>query len=170
MRSILLLVLTAFIAASCSDDEGITSGDLTEFNFYQNATLSNAYPYVVEGSSLVFERFFEGEDNPQIADDEYSDQFFFQVSPEGDRFMLEGEDLKNLPATFNVFCFCVPSDVFEITDGFIAGEEIGGIWRINVDIAYSRGVRNPQSGEVTEVHSDVLVFEGLFLGKEKPVD
>lgn len=170
MKTLLLLVLSTFILVSCGDDENLSAGDITEFNFYQDATLTNAYPYVVDGNGLVFERYFERDDEPMIADDEYSDQFFFQVTPEGNSFLLEGEDLQALPSAFNVFCFCVPSDVFEITDGSISGEEIGGIWSISVDIAYSRGVRDTQTGEVTEVHNDVLVFEGLFLGKDKPLE
>ncbi|MDW3196031.1 MAG: hypothetical protein R8G66_26910 [Cytophagales bacterium] len=170
MRTLLLLVITAIITVSCTDETEIPSVDLTEYNFYQDALLSNSYPYIVGGNDLVFERFFERDGNPQIADDEYSDQFFFQVSPEGDSFLLEGEDLSNSPTAFNVFCFCAPSDVFEITDGSISGEEVGGVWRISVDITYSRGVRDAQTGEVTEVHSDVLIFEGLFLAKERPLD
>lgn len=170
MRTLLLLVLSAVITVSCTEDESVTAGDRSEFHFYQNATLTNAYPYIVEGNSLVFERYFESDEVPTIADDEYSDQFFFQVSPEGDSFLLEGEDLRNLPSTFNVFCFCAPSDVFEITDGSISGKEIGGIWHISVDIAYSRGVRNPQNGEITEVDHSLLVFDGLFLAKDKPAN
>ncbi len=170
MRALLLLVLSTFIISSCSDDESVPAGDITEFNFYQEATLTNDYPYVVEGNSLVFERYFEKDDEPMIADDEYSDQFFFQATPEGNSFLLEGEDLRTAPSAFSVFCFCVPSDVFEITDGSISGEEVGGIWRISVDITYSRGVRDPQTGEITEVDRDALVFEGLFLAKDKPVN
>lgn len=170
MRTKLLLILTAFITFSCSDDEGVPTGDITEFNFYQDASLTNGYPYIVGGSGLVFERFFEKDDNPQIADDEYSDQFFFQVNPEGGSFLLEGEELRVTPSMFDVFCFCFPSDVFEITDGSISGEEIGGAWQVSVDIAYSRGVRDTQTGEVTEVDNGVLVFEGLFVGRDRPMD
>lgn len=168
MKTLLLLALTALFIVSCTDDESIISGDRSEFHFYQDATLTNAYPYIVEGQSLVFERYFESAEVPTIADDEYSDQFFIQVSPQGKSFLLEGEELKNSPSIFNVFCFCAPSDVFEITDGSISGEEIGGVWHVSVDIAYSRGVRNPQNGEITEVDHSLLVFDGSFLGRNKP--
>lgn len=168
MRNLLLFVCIASITLSCRDDESSPDGETTEFNFYPNATLTQDYPYVVDGNSLVFERYFERDDEPLIADDEYSDQFFFEVTPDGESFLLEGESLRTANTLFNVFCFCAPSDVFEITDGFISGEEIGGIWRISVDISYSRGVRDPQTGEVREVHSDVLTFEGLHMAENKP--
>ncbi len=170
MRALLLIVLTVFMTVSCTEDESIISGDRAAFHFYQNASLTSAYPYIVKGNSLVFERYFESDEVPTIADDEYSDQFFFQVSPTGNSFLVEGEDLKNLPSTFNVFCFCAPSDVFEITDGSISGEEIRGVWHVSVNVAYTRGVRNPQNGEVTEVDNGLLIFDGLFLGKDKPAN
>ena len=169
MRTCLLLTLSVFLLASCSDDEGQPSGDLTEFNFYDNATLSFDYPYVVEGNSLVFERYFERKDEPHIADDEYSDQFFFEIVPEGGSFLLEDEALLSTNATFNTFCFCAPTDVFQITGGTISGNERNGVWNVSVDISYSMGVRDPQTGTVTEVYSDVLVFDGLHTAKERPM-
>ena len=161
-------MLTAFMAVSCSEEERVPEGDLTEFNFYQDAKLTSSVPYIVDGNSLVFERYYERDDHPQIADDEYSDQFFFEVTPEGSSFLLTGEELRSVPSAFNVFCFCIPSDVFEITDGMISGEEVDGIWRVSVDISYTRGVRDPQTGAVREVASDALVFEGLFVDRDKP--
>lgn len=168
MRTWVLLILSTLIFSGCSDDEGQPLGDLTEYNFYSGATLSFDYPYVVNGNAIVFERYFEKQDDPNIADDEYSDQFFFEVTPEGNSFLLEGESLQATRTSFNTFCFCVPSDVFEITGGTISGSERDGLWHVSVDISYSLGVRDPQTGEVTEVFSDALVFNGAYVAKNKP--
>ena len=96
MRTWLLLTFAAFIVASCNDDIEVSDGNISEFHFYQDATLTKDYPYVVEGDGLVFQRFYTRYNDPQIIGDEYSDQFLFHVVPENGRFLLDGEALRSM--------------------------------------------------------------------------
>lgn len=110
-----------------------------EFIFYDRSDLAveqdeeRVYVDKVAGDRLVFKYQFTADDNPNIADDEYSEIFWFAIDPKGDSFEIHTKDFENSGATFGRMCFCADGGFHWITEGCIFGKLLGeGRWEVSM--------------------------------------
>lgn len=163
----LFVVLTLFIF-SCAEEEGVFEQDNTDMFVYDGAIIDPSYPYVGEGNHLVFHRYLNEESDPEIADSGYAEDLLFEVISDQDHFFFTGKELTEIPILLNQYCFCLPVDFIEITDGFIEGNKQGSNWLLDVDIQYNLGFINSESGDTVIVDDARKLFTGLFKSKERP--
>ncbi len=88
------------------------------------------------GDKLVFEYQYQYKDNPNIADDEFSERLLFQIDPDLDEFILEGpEELSDALTYYNRFCFCIQEGSVAPSSGRITGRRISSsAWEIDIDV------------------------------------
>lgn len=124
MKKLLLITGLITLLFSCSNDDtteipldivhGPTQPGAFRFNFYQNSQLeivANEGTYQKwanrkEGNKLVFEYEFTADDEPMIADDEYSETIRFEIEKNTEQFILTGTNLTTSKATLTKYCFC----------------------------------------------------------------
>ncbi len=137
---ILLLIL---LVTSCTDKPAIlpdcftakgefipeecpTKGNCS-FEYYPDSKIIvtddslSSWMEVVDGDFLVFMFKYKKNDNPMIMDDEYEEYIWFEVQPEGDSFLITGDQLRNAGAMFGRMCFCADGGYHRITEGCIYG-------------------------------------------------
>ncbi len=168
MKRLVWLLWLPILLVACAEDDEVDAGVLS-LSFYESSALSGDYPYVSEGDGLVLHRYFMAQDEPNIADDEYSEDFLVELpATTGDEFLLEGDDLLNLNVLYNQYCFCLSGDIIQITGGEISGSRVAQGWLIEVDISYEQSYRNPQDGEIVVVDVDSISFSGIFRERPRP--
>ena len=103
MKYITSLILFAVILNSCEEAEPADK----DLFVYQDAQIQEEFPYLESGDNLVFKYYYVSPDDPQIADEEYTDEFFFEIVPDGNSFSFSSEDLAliNLPFRYNQYSF-----------------------------------------------------------------
>jgi len=112
-----------------------------EFIFYENSDLAvneddgRVYFEKVPGDRFVFRYQFTGDEDPNIADDEYSEVIWFAVDPKGDSFDIYPDEFENSGALFGRMCFCVDGGFHWIKKGCIHGRLVGeGKWEVSIAI------------------------------------
>ncbi len=135
MKNIVLALLIGWLLFSC--DDGVTSSTVSA-SYFQNASLLADYPFVKTGDSLVFLREYVAEDREEVADDEYSERFYFTIPNGLKSFDLKGDELDQLKIEFIQYCFCMNVEGLEIISGQITGQLNGDIWDVsaNIDLAF----------------------------------
>lgn len=89
----------------------------------------------VAGNKLVFKYQYVADDEPNIADDEYSEIIWFVVDPKGDSFEIHSDDFEDSGASFGRMCFCADGGFHWISDGCIYGKKTGeGKWEVSIAI------------------------------------
>ncbi|MFY0598159.1 MAG: hypothetical protein JXR03_00715 [Cyclobacteriaceae bacterium] len=160
-----VILLTSIMVFSC-DDNMIKEGK-TEYHYYEGASISDNNPIVVEGDRTVFNRHFVGDDNEQIADDEFSENFYFEVDPDLNEFSFKDEELKNINLRYQHLCFCVPIDSIIIVGGSISGNKVGEKWKISADVDLKLGY-DYGSDSIIFDHEVNQKFTGDFTKQEIP--
>ncbi len=166
MKFKLILLFMALLVLGCSEDDPFAEN--LDQSFYENSAISSNYPYVGAGTSIVFHRYFQEEDNPQIADDEYAEDFMIELPSDADYFEITGDQLGDIPILFNQYCYCAPIDFVQFTDGQILGQRKGSNWELDVDVEFRQGFINAESGDTVYVDTGRKTFSGLFLQKARP--
>ncbi|MEM9326635.1 MAG: hypothetical protein AAGA85_13305 [Bacteroidota bacterium] len=167
MKKFSYFLLPLLVLSACGDEEEL--GSVLSQSYYTGSVLSANYPYVAEGGGIVFHRYFLEEGEPEVADDEYSEDFLIQIPGEvGSSFVLTGEELRHANILYNQYCFCFPTDVLEITGGEVRGTKLGDEWFLEVNVGYEQGYKSPQDGEVVITNADSLIFSGSFRARARP--
>lgn len=158
MKKLLLTIGFISLLLSCSNDDstktplvlthGPSQPGTFSFNFYQNSELelvANEGTYQKwanrkEGNKLVFEYEFTADDEPMIADDEYSETIRFEVEKNTEQFTLKEANLTTSKATLTKYCFCYfpiqPEKDVQPT-GEITGTKISeNQWEISVAVLF----------------------------------
>ena len=90
---------------------------------------------VIPGNKLVFHFEYIKHDNPMIMDDEYYENIYFEVNPEGNSFVISGVDLEKAGALFGRGCFCPDGGYHRIDQGCIYGYKINDrTWNISLNL------------------------------------
>jgi len=111
------------------------------FEFYPDSKLEvtqeelNLFFEVKPGENLVFHFQYIKRDHPDIMDDEYNENIYFEVNPTGNSFIISGEDLKKTGALFGRGCFCMDAGYHRIGQGCIYGYKINDrTWNISMNL------------------------------------
>lgn len=89
----------------------------------------------IVGNRLVFKYEYQSEDDPNIADDEYSEVIWFALNPKNDSFEINPTEFKKSAASFGRMCYCKDRGYHRIADGCIYGKKLGeGKWEISLVI------------------------------------
>ena len=100
MQKLALLGILFVFIASC-EREYVNPAEET-FLFYEDAALTSEAPFASEGNQIVFHHYYKAEDEENIADDEYSEELFFELEDK-EEFQLQGEALKSIDLVFKQF-------------------------------------------------------------------
>ena len=147
-RAILLFYVSLMFFVSCVEpDETEEGADGTRsYYFYEDKSLNIVdsedqyikWANIKQGENLVFEYYFTDDDDPLIADDEYSESIRFEVPGDVTSFSYSGEDLLDCKITFTPYCFCFFDDEETAENtGTVSGERISDDrWKITVDVVF----------------------------------
>ena len=131
---VLLLVITV---TGCSDEnDGSVS---REFFANTSLTILQDDPYLNfrldDGQSLLFRYSLNYPDEPNIADDEVSDVFWFEIPTGQTSFSFDlSQDVDTLPMLFQRVCFCAPIS-YTFRSVSITGKQLNvGEWQITFDM------------------------------------
>lgn len=145
MRKSVWLVLFLIVGVSCNNDDD-NNGESRTYSFFQNAQIDTSeiegvvYAFPAEGANLVFEYTFVDDDDPNIADDEYSEAIIFEISPELETFEYTDAEILDAKMYFRQFCFCFPEGSIQISKGFLKGSKRDNTtWDIEFDILFTMG-------------------------------
>lgn len=105
-----------------------------------------------KGSNLVFCYRYEKADQPNLADDEYKEELFFEIPSGLDSFELQDEKLERANATFGRLCFCADGGYHKITKGKISGKKIrNGSWEISCNLEINTTRAGHQIGNYPKI-------------------
>jgi hypothetical protein len=127
---IVCMVILSFSLSSCDE----TNGSITKNIYFENSQLNSALPLVRDGENLVFHHFYQADDEENIADDEYSENIYFELASGVTSFEIKDAGLEDLKFAYYPLCFCAPVDSTVLTGGTITGEKNGNNWKINVAV------------------------------------
>jgi len=100
---------------------------------YYDGTLSSSS--VVTGDQMVFVMDRTYQDNPAIADDEFSEKLFFSIPKNKTSFHMEGEDLKNNKMVFATLAYSRDGGYYHVEEGCMEGKLIeNGQWFVQGNI------------------------------------
>lgn len=110
----------------------------SELALAEDAQFGQSYE-IVEGDYTVFKYTHSRADKKNVADDEYSDEFLFQVEPETTDFSYQDEEILQYSPFFTYHCFCPAIEKITGIEGSLTGSKnASGNWKIkaNLDISY----------------------------------
>ncbi len=164
-KYIILLLILTFIGCSNKNNPS-----LTNLKVYNNATISEDYPFITDGNSLVFHYYFEAEDEENIADDEFAEDFFIEITTSGNAFTLNSDDLKELSHLYRQYCFCGSINYSSITAGLLEGvKKSNEDWSIFGQITLELGYIDEDTQEIFWQHEKELVLSGTFHSANIPI-
>lgn len=158
MKRFAFLCFLLMLANSCTNEDDTTTPleilngpsqeGTFEFSFYKDSQLSivsNTGTYlkwanIESGEKIVFEYEFTADDEPLIADDEYSETIRFEIDKNAALFSLKNSDLNTTKTTFTKYCFCffqtTPEKAVAPT-GTITGKKLSETeWDISIDVIF----------------------------------
>ncbi len=170
-----VVLLTSFLVASCEQEDTnqelnlekiavdylYYEGDAT-FSYYLNSELvpieSSTYmkeSEIASGDYTVFEYQFTHDDDPLIADDEYTETISFQIPSDITSFSYNTSQLEALDLVLTKYCYCLFDDREYIAPtGTIKGTKVGtNLWYIEMDVVFY--------GENTRTLSDFFELSSL---------
>ena len=153
------------LLSGCFDNKNPSAEETT---YYENARIDIDFPYIFSGDSVVFKRFYKKEDKEEIADDEYAEDFIFQIPSGISEFNYSGEQLIDLKLTFKQYCFCMPSEGITIESGTISGMRVGDQWNIAADVNLKNIYRYNEDSTFVGQETINKTFSGNFSKKSIP--
>ena len=141
MKPVIFIFIIVILILSCKKG-GL--GDCTKDQFKYEFTTSGqidtivntsgVYYQVISGNNIVFSYTHIGPDCKNIADEEYTEYFAFQVSSTATSFNYQNSQFSDGLPFFKRVCFC-PLMTNEVNSGNIKGTKISSSkWDIQIDI------------------------------------
>lgn len=136
----LVSLLSILFLVSCNSDDS----DEEFYTFQKNSQIvlsefgdDTYFANVESGEHLVFMYRFVADEDPDIADDEYSERIIFEIDNALTSFNYSDEELLQTKMYFNQFCFCPNIGSIQIVDGTAEGLKLNnGKWRISLDVSF----------------------------------
>ncbi|XOV94359.1 MAG: hypothetical protein ACFHWX_06565 [Bacteroidota bacterium] len=120
--NISLSVIIGIIFFGCEGER--VNPEQESFAFYDDAQIVEEFPFTQDGEKVVFHHYHMAADKENVADDEYSEDVFFEVNA-SDEFYLEGDELKNINIVFKQHCKCQTYNHVSVADGYLKGDKKG---------------------------------------------
>ncbi len=141
MKYTLSILLFSCILFGCTSN---TNDSRKEYSFTENSQITlddnepNPFTKIESGENLVFEYYFQKEDNEDIADDEYSESIIFEINPDLEDFSYTDNELSSINTYFDKSCFCLIEGSIPIAKGTIQGNKIDNhTWEIQINVAFT---------------------------------
>lgn len=131
--NILALITSAIILTSCTED---TNPSVIRTTYSDKAKLTDEYPYLQFGDSLVFDRYYQAEDNEMIADDEYSENLYLELPSGVTSFEYTTENLSQFKIELYPSCFCIPTMGTTFVSGTLSGTLNGDDWKLKGSVDF----------------------------------
>ncbi len=149
------------LSSGCGFDDDTVNPAEEVLDFYTNAQVSSQYPFAASGDKVVFHRNYVRPDNANIADDEYSDDLFFEVSNPGDSFEFSGEELTTLKPIFLYYCYCAYTEKAALIGGSISGTKKSATeYEVDVDLTFEYYYVNA-AGDTLSTDTRNINYSGL---------
>ncbi|MEM6347498.1 MAG: hypothetical protein AAF927_26665 [Bacteroidota bacterium] len=119
------------------------SGDCT-YSFQENkqieiiedSTNQSTFINIQEGDKIVFKYQYVADEEPNIADDEYLENIYFEIEPNAETFSFTDEQLADAKLVIQPVCFCPPV-VIEPRSGILSGTRLDeSTWEVTLDATY----------------------------------
>jgi len=141
MKNIVFILLFCFILFGCNNNN---NDSRKEYSFTENSQITlddnkpNPFTKIESGENLVFNYYFQKEDNENIADDEYSESIIFEIDPELEHFSYTDNELLSINAYFNKSCFCLINGSIPIIKGTIKGDKVDDLtWEVQINVSFT---------------------------------
>ncbi len=169
-KLLLLILLSSCEMAGQGDDIDPERFGETSFTYYDNSRIkaSAEFPsglmaqYDIEsGSKRVFEYIFVKEDNPMIADDEFSEAMVFEIPSTTKNATFKDNEIKDLNLTYRYVCYCLPVNGLKDIKGTLdVSEKSGGKFQVKADMELF--FESPEGMENT-TNSRQIAFDEVFV-------
>lgn len=120
MKKVIISFILGCLVISCQEKE--EQGGEIERNFYLNTELSKSdnvgvFPNWTNGEKTVFRFQFRHPDEPNIADDELTEQFWIEVPADLSSFSIDAPitEESNLETYYTRACYCYLPEGFDFT-------------------------------------------------------
>lgn len=101
-----------------------------------DSTIESSFVEIVSGAKRVFHYQYTANDQAMIADDEYTENIYFEIDPSLDSFSYTDSKIADANLIVQPVCFCVPV-IYQPIIGSLSGErKSDGHWEITVDVEY----------------------------------
>jgi hypothetical protein len=128
-------------ASSDFEPEDCPDNGTCTFEFYSGSKLQidDSEQYltfeVVAGDNLVFHFHYKKNDNPQIQDDEYQEDIYFEAKPSGNSFLISSDQLKQAGVIFGRLCFCPDEWYHWVDQGCLYGTKVDDdTWNVSLNL------------------------------------
>ncbi|MEL7342296.1 MAG: hypothetical protein AAGM67_17570 [Bacteroidota bacterium] len=113
-----------------------TFRDGRQINIIEDSIEQDTFIEIGLGDRRVFHYDYLADDDPRIADDEYSENIYFEVDPDADSFLFIDAALADAMLVIQPICFC-PPEVFQPLRGTLSGQKRNDDqWEIELDVEY----------------------------------
>lgn len=163
MKHLLAFLFVGIIALSSCDLDGTNPGD-KRLRVYADASISEEYPHVISGDNLVFHFYYQHPDEENIADDEFTEEFFLEVVPNGNSFSFSSEQmaLDDVTMWYEQYCFCGQFNRLEVTGFDIEGTKVGDNWSLSGTADFNLQFVNPDTDEVLDSFPRSVTISGVY--------
>lgn len=94
---------------------------------------------IESGDMRVFHYQYIANDQANIADDEYSENIYFEIDPSLENFSFQDAQLADVNLIVQPVCFCLPV-IYQPLKGSLSGErKSDDTWKVNLDVEYDDG-------------------------------
>lgn len=131
-----LFMAIALLPLLVSCDQNIEPG-VTRLRVYEQSAVKQSFPLVETGDNIVF-HFFRSEPNdPNIVDEEFAEDFLFEINGSVESFDYSSEDLAlyNIPLVYRQYCFCAGFNEVTMSTFDLKGtKQSNGDWILDADL------------------------------------
>lgn len=157
--------LLAFVLVLGIVSCGETNPEIKTRKVYQDTDLTEDYPYVVGGDKIVFHYYYQAEDEEQIADDEYAEDFYLAIREEEGQFVMNSDAFAvyDFSFVYREYCFCLPANRYALIDFDLTGEEqSNGNWKLSGEVTVLMEYLDEETEEVLYTDERKLNLSGNY--------
>jgi hypothetical protein len=123
--------------------------------------LSGQYE-ILTGDKLVFEYIYVKEDNPAIADDEFTEILLFEIPENTANMTFKNNEILKQNAFYRYYCYCIPPGEIKENHGTLKVNRLTeNTYQVIADVEF---VFSPSEGFENEIKSKVN-FDKVFVKK-----
>jgi len=163
------IIACALVLTLAACDQDVEPG-FTRLSVYENSAVQEAYPLVKSGDNLVFHFFQSGPNDPTIIDEEFAEDFLFEINTSENSFNYSSDDLSvyTIPLVYRQYCFCSGFNEVEMTTFNLEGiKQSNGDWILRADVLLTLSYVDDQDVVQNEWTHEINV-NGRFIKSNRP--